>query len=833
VNTTLGDLRYALRGLLRSPLFSIVAILSLALGIGANTAIFTLVDQILLRKLPIAAPEQLVMLYQRGSHMGSNLGSRMHSYPIYQDLQARAEPLSEVLCRRLVPASISIDNRTERVTVEAVSGNYFTMLGVPPAIGRVFSSREDDQIYQGHPVVVLGYDYWTSRFARDPGVVGRKILVNDYPMTIVGVSARGFAGLDPVEAPQIRVPVLMKQTLMPEWGWVHVDDRRARWVQVFGRLKPGYTVESAKAPLQTLFTQIRQYEMTLPAAKEWSPYARAQFMKGQLLVERAETGFSGIRNDFSTALVVLMGMVGLVLLIACANVANLLIARGFMRQKELAVRLSLGASRGRLVRQLLVESLVLSCFGGAVGVGLAVVLTRGMLAVVPTEGQPLLVTPNPDARVLAFTFVLTLATGIVFGLLPALRASRPDPWITLKETVGAIAGSGGSLFVRKGLVTAQVALSFLLLFGAGLFVRSLQNLRGTDPGIALDNLVTFQLAPALSGYDEARATLFNRQLIDRLRGAPGVVSAAYATVPVLAGDEWDSSTAVEGHKAADGEDVQAFFNALSPGYFQTMRIAVLEGRDFRPIDAKEHSGVAIVNRRFADHYFKGGTAVGKHIGSGGGPNSKLDTEIIGVVADSLYEGPREGVHRQVFVPNWGRNSVVYYVRAAADPASLYGVVRSEVRRLDQTLPVFEMKTVKGQLDETLMKDRLVALLSAGFGLLATLLASVGLYGVMAFVVARRSKELGIRLALGAQPGQVVWMVMREVTLLLSIGLAVGIPTAIGLGRFVAAQLYGIQPTDPRLAVWTVVLLACVSAVAGLIPAHRASRIDPILALRYE
>jgi predicted permease len=833
MTTTWADLRLAARGLRRSPLFAIVAILSLALGIGANTAIFTLIDQILLRKLPVKSPDELVMLFQRGSHNGSNMGTRMHSYPIYQDYQKKAEPLSEVLCRRLVAASVSVDNQTERVLAEMVSGNYFTMLGVQPALGRVFNSQEDDQVYSGHPVVVLSYDYWNARFARDPSVLGRKILVNDAPMEIVGVSAKGFAGLDPAQSPQIRVPVLMKDAMVPDWGWVHLDDRRTRWVQVFGRLKPGYTVKSAQAPLQGLFTQIRSYEMTLPAAKNWSQYSRDQFMKGQLIVEKAAGGFSGLRNDFSTPLIVLMCMVGLVLLIACANVANLLIARAFMRQKEIAVRLSLGASRGRLVRQLLVESLVLSFAGGIVGLGLAFLLTRGLLALVPSGGQPLLVTARPDGRILAFTIVLTFLTGIVFGLLPALRASRPDPWTTLKDTMGSIAGTGGSLFLRKGLVTIQVALSFLLLFGAGLFVKSLQNLRGTDTGIALDNLLTFQVAPALSGYSEERAVQFNRDLVERLRSAAGVKSAAFAAVSLLSGDEWDSSTAVEGHRFADGEDQQAFMNAFSPGYFETMHIPLLEGRDFRQSDVVKDATVAIVNKRFADHFFPGKSAVGKRLGRGGGNNAKLTIEIIGVVADSLYEGPREGVHRQVFVPKWGRSSTVYYVRSAVGSSSAFNTIRNEVKQLDATMPVYEMKTLEGQLDETLLTDRLIALLSAGFGLLATILASIGLYGVMAFVVARRRKELGIRLALGAQPGVVIWLVMREVLLLLVIGLAVGIPSAILLGRYVSSVLYGIQPNDPWMAGSTIVLLSLVSAAAGLIPAHRASRIDPILALRYE
>ena len=561
----INDLKLAVRGLFRSPLFSIVAILSLSIGIGANTAIFTLIDQILLRKLPVKNPEQLVMLYQEGPHPGSNMGPRMQSYPIYQEYQKRAEPLSEVIARRLADASVSVDNQTERVEIELVSGNFFSMLGVGPAAGRVFNSQEDDQVYQGHPVVVLAYDYWNRRFNRDPGVVGKKILVNNYPMTVVGVSAAGFAGVDPARSPQMRVPLQMKPVLLPEWSWFQISDERTRWVQVFARLKPGYTLESAQAPLQGLFLQIRQHEMTLPAAKNWTPFLRERFMQGRLKLEKADVGYSPLRNDFSTALIVLMAMVGLVLLIACANVANLLIARGFMRQREIAVRLSLGATRGQLVRQLLTESVLLSLIGGVLGIALAVVLTRGLIAFIPQQ-QPLLIQPTPDLRILLFTFTLTLVTGVVFGLLPALRASNPDQWATLKDTVGAVAGTGGSLFLRKGLVAAQVALSFLLLFGAGLFVRSLQNLQTTDTGMQLDNLVMFRLNPALSGYTHARANNFYGELLDRLRGSAGVTGASTAAVSLLAGDEWDSTTSVEGHAAKDGEDMQAFMNAVSPGY---------------------------------------------------------------------------------------------------------------------------------------------------------------------------------------------------------------------------------------------------------------------------
>jgi predicted permease len=535
----------------------------------------------------------------------------------------------------------------------------------------------------------------------------------------------------------------------------------------------------------------------------------------------------------SSRLVVLMCRVGLVLLIACADVANLLIARAFMRQKELAVRLSLGASSGRLVRQMLVESGLLASLGAALGLGLSIVLTRSLLALLPADAAPLLIQPKPDGRILLFTLGVTVVTALVFGLLPALRASRPDPWTTLKDTIGSIAGGTGSLFLRKSLVILQVALSFLLLFGAGLFVRSLHNLKSTDTGVALDNLVSFQLSASLNGYDNERGTRFYEALLEKIRTAPGVKSAAYVSVPILAGDEWDSSMAVEGHTFKDGEDMQAFMNALSPGYFQTMGITILEGRDFTRMDARQEATVAIVNRHFAEHFFKGRSAIGKRLGFGGGPATKLTIEIVGVVENALYEGPREGIHRQVFIPRWGKSDATYYLRTATGSSDAFNTIRNEVRQLDGAIPVYALKTVEGQLDETLLTDRLIALLSAGFGLLATILATIGLYGVMAFVVARRRRELGVRLALGAQPTRVIWLVMKEVLLLFVIGLAIGIPTAMLLGRLVASQLHGVQASDPAIAFATVGLLAAVSIVAGLIPAHRASRIDPMLALRTE
>jgi predicted permease len=782
----------------------------------------------------VKSPDELVMIYQDAANMGSNSGSRMNSFPLYQDLRDRSDVFAGVLCRRLVPASATVGARTERIEVELVSGNYFTMLGVRPAAGRILSRDQDEQTIDGHPVAVLTHAYWTSRFAGDVNVVGQTIVVNDTPLTIVGVSDESFKGLDPSSEPQIRVPVMMQPSMMREYSsWLKMDNRRSKWVQIFARLNPGVTAASALPATQGLYTQIRAHEMTLPAAATWSAYAREQFMKGKIVITPAEGGYSPLRNDVSTALIVLMCMVGLVLFIACANVANLLVARGLQRQKEIALRLSLGATRGTLVRQLLTESLVLAGLGGVAGLGLAFLLARGLLALASSAETPLLLSANPDPRVLGFTLLLSLFTAILFGLLPALGASRPDPWRTLKEAMTSIAGGGGALVLRKSLVAAQVALSFLLLFGAGLFVRSLQNLKTTDTGMALDNLVAFEVSPVLSGYNGARADAFYQGVLERLRAAPAVESVATASVALLAGSEWDSSTSVEGHTPRDGEDMQAFMNAVSPGYFKTMKIPLLEGRDFVAADATEPPKVAIVNQKFAKHFFPKESAIGKRIGQGGGPNTKLTVEIVGVVADSLYEGPREGVHRQVFWAAHGQGSAVFYVRARSASAAMSDLIRRTVRELDASMPVFGIKTVESQLDETLLTDRLVATLSAAFGLLATVLASIGLYGVMGFVVARRSKELGIRIALGAPRGQVQWTVMREVLLLLGIGLAAGVPLALALGGYLSNQLYGIQPRDPAIVTSMIGLLSLVSLAAGFIPARRAGLVDPIQALRHE
>jgi predicted permease len=831
------DLQFALRTLRRSPLFTLIAVLSLALGIGANTAIFSLMDQLLLRLLPVKDPDSLVMLSQRGTNMGGNDGERANSYPIYQDYQQRAEAFSEVFCQKVSEGvALTLDGQTELVSAEMVSGNYFSALGVKPAIGRVFNSQEDDQVYKGHPVVTLSYDYLMTRFAGDRSVVGKKILVNNFPMTIVGVSAPGFSGVDPARSPKIRVPIQMLPIVNPGWDTT-IGFRRLQWVRVFARLKPGYTVQSAQASLQVLFTQIRRYEATLPEARNWSAYNRERFLQGTVVVEKAATGYSQLRNSFSKPLVVLMWMVGLVLLIACANVAGLLIARAVARQKEIAVRLSVGASQGQLVRQLLVESLVLAAAGGALGILLGAWITKALLSLLPTGNALLMLSARPNGRIMLFNFGLSLLTGLIFGLAPALRSTRLDLWSSLKDAVGSVAGAGGAVRARKVLVTAQVALGFLLLFGAGLFVRSLQNLRETDSGFKnMEQLLSFRLNPSLNGYTLPRAKSFYQEALQNIRALPGVQSAGYARAAVLSGGAWGDGMLVEGYAAKQGENTHAMVNFVSPGYLRTMGVPLLEGRDFDERDAGQTSAVCIVNRTFAEHYFPGKSAIGRRVGSATLRGGKLDVEIVGVAENALYNGPREGSRRQVYFAEPQERYLAgetFYVRTNLDSKQMFGAIRAAVQKLDSRVAAEEMRTLESQLDQILLTERLIAMMSAGFGALATLLASIGLYGVMAFMVARRTKEIGVRLALGAMRGSVVWLVMREVLLLVGLGLAVGIPAALALGRFVSAQLYGVKANDPWVAAIAVVLLSLIAALAGLVPARRASRIDPLLALRYE
>src|SRR5580704_7780236 len=540
------DLRYAIRTFRKSPVFVIVAILSLAFGIGANTAIFTLVDQLLLRLLPVKDPQQLVLLWGRGSHYGSNTGRYKLSYPMYEDFRDHNQVFSGMFCRWETSLSVSSEGRTERVAGELVSGTYFPVLGVGPALGRLFTA-EDDKTPGGAPYAVLSYRYWLSRYAGSPGIIGKKLIVNGHPLTIIGVSQAGFDGTDPGKSPQVRVPVMMKaemDTLGASFDY-NFKSRRGRWVNVFGRMKPGVTEQQAKAALQPFFHQMLEMEVREKDFARAAPETRQRFLTMWIDLLPASKGDSALRRQFASPLLVLTAVVGLVLLIACANVANLLIARATARQKEIAVRLALGASRWRIVSQLLIESLTLSVAGGLAGLLLAVWMDKTLLGFLPTGDTPLTISSSPDWRIMSFNLGVSLLTGVIFGLVPALQATRPHLAGTLKDQGGSIAG-GTSVALRKALVAAQVTLSLLLLIGAGLFVRSLKNLKDLDPGFNTGNLLEFEINPTLNGYKPERSLDFYRQLRENLDGIPGVESAGFAVMAVLSGNEWDSSVAVEG-----------------------------------------------------------------------------------------------------------------------------------------------------------------------------------------------------------------------------------------------------------------------------------------------
>jgi predicted permease len=828
----LQDLRYALRTLRKSPLFTMVAVLSLALGIGANTAIFTLIHQLILELLPVKHPEELVLLTSRGQHYGSNTGSNAISYPMYQDIRDKNQVFSGMFCKYGVTLSLNFEGRTELVSGELVSGNYFPVLGVGAAVGRVFNSS-DDLIQGGNPLAVLSYGFWKTRFGGNRNAIGARILVNGYPLTIVGVSQAGFDGVEMGTSPQIRIPMTMKKEVTS--FFYSLNDRRGRFAQVFGRLKPGMTLEAAKAGLQPLYHQILQMEVQEKDFARTTEYTRQQFLKMWLEVLPASKGRSDLRRQFTNPLWALMAIVGLVLLIACSNVANLLIARAAARQKEIAVRLALGASRRRLICQLLEESVLLSAAGGLAGLGLAVWMDRTLIGFLPLGVTPLTVSSMPDGRVLGFTFAVAVLTGFVFGLAPALQATRPELAGTLKDQAGSVVG-GTAVGLRKSLVVAQVSLSLLLLIGAGLFIQSLRNLRDLNPGFHTENLLTFAMDPTLNGYKPERSLQFYRELTDRMNALPGVKSGALAVVQILDGNEWDQTVTVEGYTTKQGEYVDPHMQFISPRFFDTMGIPVLLGRDFTIQDDKGRPKVAIVNEKFARRYFGGANAIGRHVGMGGNPGTKTDTEIVGVVKDTKYESMRDEIPYEMYLPYRQMDFVLgmtAYLRTEADPDNMFALLRRTVREVDSNVPVYRMRTLEQQLDKSLMSERLLATLSAIFGCLATLLAAVGLYGVMAYMVARRTREIGIRMALGASGGSVVWLVMREVLLLAVVGLAIGLPSAWALTRLVETQLFGIKAADPPTMTVAAIGIAAVAALAGYFPARRATGIDPMRALRWE
>jgi putative ABC transport system permease protein len=843
--TGVRDLNYALRTLRRTPGFTAIAVLTLGLGIGANTAIFTLLDQVLLRLLPVKDPHELVLLTMRGKHYGSNWGMNAISYPMYKDFQAHNEVFSGMFARFPLYSSVTIGNASERVKAELVSGTYFDVLGVGTAIGRPFTP-DDDKTPHGHPVVMLSYNYWKRRFGGRADVIGSTMLLSSQRMTIIGVTQAGFDGVELGDPPAIFVPLMMEVELMP-LNKDMLTNRRNRWVNTFGRLKPGITLAQAKASLQPFMHSMLENEVREEAFRNASPYDREQFLKCWMDVLPGGQGRQSVQRELSTPLWVLMATTGMVLLIACANIANLLLARATRRQKEMAIRLAIGASRGRIISQLLIEMLALSVMGGALGLLLAFGADKALMSLyLPADSARLNISTWPDFRVLVFTFAVSALTALAFGLVPALQTTKPNVGKVLKDEASAVVGSGNR-GLRKSLVVVQVALSLLLLIGAGLFLRSLENLSKLGPGFTAERLIGFNIDPMLNGYSIERTKLMFREITDNLGALPGVQSVGLASMRILENNEWDSSMSVEGYNPDKPDDrAQPYMNQVSPNYFAALGVPIIAGRDFTMADNHEvkHGPdaddfvptVVMINEAFAKKYFAGRNPLGRHLGFGTDPGTPTDMEVVGVVKDIKYTNLRDEIPPQAFVPYMPSRFVgnmTVYVRTTGEPTALMNSIRSKVRDIDANLPIYDMRTTDDQIANSLAAERMIASLSTVFGFLATILAAVGLYGLMAYNVVQRTREIGIRMALGAAQTDVVWMVMRDVLLLVGVGVAVGIPASLGLARIVQSQLYGLSAHDP----WTLMLatggLAAIAAAAGYIPAARASRLDPTAALRYE
>jgi predicted permease len=828
-------LKFALRTLFRTPFVTGVAVISLSLGIGATAAIFSLFNQMLLQPLPVQSPESLVNLRAPGPKQGSTscnqAGDCEHvfSYPMFRDLEKAQPVFTGVAAHRIFGANLAYRGQTLSGSGMLVSGSYFPTLGVQPALGRLLMPGDDRAIGESR-VAVLSHTYWQTRFGLNPAVLNDSLIVNGQSLTIVGVAPRGFTGTTLGSDPEVYVPITLRGQMEP--GFKGFDNRRAYWAYVFARLKPGVSIEQAKAGLNGPYRAIIN-DVEAPLQEGMSDQTMKRFRAREVLLDPGAKGQSSVGREARGPLTLLLSVTGLVLLIACANIANLLLARAAARASEIAVRLSLGASRRQLVGQLLTESLVLAALGGVGGLIVARWTLDLIASMLPGEAADM-ISLTLQWPVLAFAAALTLGTGLLFGIFPAMHSTRPDLAPVLKGVSGQQGGTKSAARFRTTLATAQIALSMALLVAAGLFTRSLLNISRVDLGLQIDNLVTFGVSPELNGYTPERSRVFFERLEEELRAVPGVTAVTTSMVPMLGGSNWGTDVRVQGFQSGPDIDSDSRFNQVGAGYFKTMGIPLISGREFTKDDALKTPHVAIVNEEFARKFNLGRDAVGKLMSSDG--NDELDTQIVGLVQNAKYSEVKDRIPPLFFRP-WSQDddigAMAVYVRTSLDPEAFLPTLPRIVARIDPNLPLEDLRTMPQQVRQNVFMDRLISLLSAAFAALATLLAAVGLYGVLAYTVAQRTREIGLRMALGAEPGRVRGMVLKQVGLMTIVGGTIGLVAAQQLAKLAESLLYELKGQDAVVLVGAAVVLSLVALVAGLIPAHRASQIDPMRALRYE
>jgi len=825
------DVQYGVRTLAKNPAFTLVAMATLALGIGANTAMFSLLDQVVLRLLPVSHPEKLVIVRETGNHYGNSYGANTISWPMFEDLRDNNQVFSGMFSRFPATVTIGHGDRVAQIPAELVSGSYFPILGVGAALGRTIAP-EDDAVPDSRPVVVLSYSFWRSYFDGDRTVVGRTITLNSQAMTVIGVAQPGFDGVELGVPAKVFVPIMMKTEMTPHSDGLKDRRRRLSWVTAYGRLKPGVSLEQAQLSLQPLMHSILQMEVQQPEFTRSTTVADRQlFLRNR--VELLPGSENGLREYMRKPLWLLVALTAAVLLLASANLANLLLARATAREREFAVRLAIGAGRARIVRQLLLESLLLAGAGAVLGLALAFLADRILLRIYLPADAEFVVSPIPDGRVLAFVMGVMLLTSLVFGLLPAVRSSRTEITLSLKDRSGAL--SVGGISLRRMLVGIQVALSLLLLVGAGLFVRTLRNLESLGPGFPTDHLLAFTIDPSLNGYSDEETKSFYERLNVNLQTMPGVTSVGFSSMPLLKGYAWQNAVLGKDFEGAPIEE-QPVLSEVGPDYFATLGIPIVAGRAFTAQDVGP-AQYAVINETFAREYFPGRNPIGQRFGlvDDMEPVSP-DTEVIGVIPDRKYRDLRETPPPQAYFPYFEGTHFRFmnvYLRTQADPRQIEDELRERMRQFDPHVPVVGLETMNEQIGFSLRTERLVASLSAVSGGLATLIAVIGLYGVMAYAVMRRTREIGIRMALGALRSNVIVMVMREVFLLIGAGLAAGIALALALADLIRSQIYGLSARDPLTFIGSAIVLTVAAGLAGFIPALRASGVDPTTALRQE